>query len=118
MGMGEKKSYVCQNPSCQQTFTVPLKTLNVQSNPTEPYYACPFCLTKLQEPTLKIPKPAAVPSEAAPKKAHSSVDEKPTTCKFHLGYLSERAQKEQIPEDCLLCKSIVECMLKKMRDEK
>jgi hypothetical protein len=113
--MGEKKQFVCQNPSCQQTFTVPLETLNVQANPTEPYYACPYCLTKLREPTLKIQKPTI--SEPVPQKNKNADDgEKPEACKFHLGYLSERVQKEQIPEECLLCKSIVECMLKKMRD--
>lgn len=115
MSVGEKKPFICQNPSCQQTFTVPLKTLNLQTNPTEPYYACPFCLTKIEEPTLKIEKPRV--NESAPPKKQSTGGEKPAACQFHLGYLSERAQKEQIPDDCLLCKSIVECMLKKMHDE-
>jgi hypothetical protein len=42
--------------------------------------------------------------------------EKPSDCQLHLGYLSERSSKEQIPDGCLVCKDIVECMLKKMRD--
>ena len=46
--MGEKKTFTCQNPSCKITFTTPLKTINLQENPTEPYYACPFCLTKIE----------------------------------------------------------------------
>jgi hypothetical protein len=113
--MGEKKTFVCQNTACQQTFTVPLKTLNVQANPTEPYYACPFCLTKLEEPTLNLPQSRPVKQESQ-KKQKDNDGEKPSGCRFHLGYLSERVQNAQIPDDCLLCKSIVECMLKKMRD--
>jgi hypothetical protein len=42
--------------------------------------------------------------------------EKPTGCQYHPGYLSERSSKQQIPDDCLVCKDIVECMLKKMRE--
>jgi hypothetical protein len=34
-------------------------------------------------------------------------------CKNHFGYLSERSLKEQIPDECLTCKDIVHCMLKK-----
>ena len=41
--------------------------------------------------------------------------EKPTGCRYHLGYLSEREQNQQIPDDCIVCKNIVECMLRKMR---
>ena len=117
MSLGEKKTFNCQNPSCQQTFTVPLKTLNLQANPTEPYFACPYCLTKVQDPKLKIQE-GQVKESIPQKKASKYLNEKPTpACQFHLGYLSERTQKEQIPDDCVLCKSIIECMLKKMRDD-
>ncbi|MCW4000372.1 MAG: hypothetical protein NWE93_09035 [Candidatus Bathyarchaeota archaeon] len=116
MSTGEKKNFVCQNPSCQQTFTAPLKTLNLQADPTEPYYACPFCLTKIEEPTIELPQ-APLKEESTQKKQSEKSTGNPSECKFHMGYLSERTQKEQIPEDCMLCQSIVECMLKRMRDE-
>jgi hypothetical protein len=41
--------------------------------------------------------------------------EKSAGCNYHLGYLSERSSKEQIPDECMTCKDIVECMLKKMK---
>ena len=47
------------------------------------------------------------------KMAKSSVT--PASCQYHLGYLSERSSKEQFPDDCLVCKNIVECMQKKTR---
>jgi hypothetical protein len=34
-------------------------------------------------------------------------------CKNHFGYLGERSLKGQIPDECLTCKEIVHCMLKK-----
>jgi hypothetical protein len=125
MLMGEKKKGTCLNPSCKRTFSTPLKTLNLQENPTEPYYACPFCLTKIEEATLISQEHLsdeigqnnqAIEALEKPKSAKNS--EKPLACKYHLGYLSERGQKEKIPDDCLLCKNIVDCMLKRMREEK
>ncbi len=42
--------------------------------------------------------------------------EKPSGCHHHPGYLSERSSKEQISDECLICKDIVDCMLRKMRE--
>jgi hypothetical protein len=119
--MGEKKTFTCQNISCKKTFTAPLKTLNLQENPSEPYFACPFCLSKIESPEMKIqekpsqPQAPQKPSEAQSKQGSPKSNEKPGACQFHLGYLSERTQKE-IPDNCLVCKNIVDCMLRKMRD--
>jgi hypothetical protein len=61
--------------------------------------------------------------EVQPKKNQVDVEikhiensEKPAACQYHLGYLSERSSKQQIPDDCLVCKDSVECMLRKMRE--
>jgi hypothetical protein len=117
--MGEKKTLTCPNISCKKTVTAPLKTLNLQENPSEPYFACPFCLSKIEMPELQSQeKPSQLPqkpSEAESKQGSSKKNEKLADCQFYLGYLSERKQKE-IPDNCLVCKSIVECMLRKMRD--
>lgn len=117
--MGDKKDFTCPNKSCSKVFTAPIKTLNLQDNPSEPYYACPFCLTRIdgaqgakyEVPIKKTPTPKL--EEEKPKRSEDN--EKPASCAYHLGYLSERDHKE-IPEGCLLCREIVSCMLKKMRD--
>jgi hypothetical protein len=36
----------------------------------------------------------------------------PDQCRFYLGYLHKRPQSENIPEECLLCNQMVNCMLK------
>jgi len=33
-------------------------------------------------------------------------------CVRHFGYLSKRSKKEKIPEECIICENIVQCMLK------
>ena len=114
--MGEKKIYTCPNVACKKTFTAPLKTLNLQDNPGEPYYACPVCLTKIEPPEqAKLENVTQQPKAVeAMHKQNNKNDGKPAGCQFHMGYLSTRGKKE-IPEDCLICRDIVECMLNKMR---
>jgi hypothetical protein len=116
--MGEKKTYICPTIGCKKTFTTPLKTLNLQDNPSEPYYACPICLTRIEPPEqTKLEKVTQQPKPVeAVHKQNSKDANKPSGCAFHLGYLSTRGKKE-IPEDCLTCRDIVECMLNKMRLE-
>ena len=104
----------CPNASCKKTFNTPLKTLNLQCEPVELYPACPFCLTRIEGVEVEgINKAEKLPEKKANLQENPTV--KPASCEYHLGYLSERGQKEQIPEDCIICKDIVECMLKKMR---
>jgi hypothetical protein len=119
--MGEKKSYTCPNAACKKVFTVPLKTLNLQESPSESYFACPICLTRIQstetEHREKIIVTSKVNMEKVVEKQPSiKENEKPTSCQFHMGYLSERTKKE-IPENCLVCKEIVTCMLKKFHEK-
>jgi len=33
-------------------------------------------------------------------------------CTHQFGYLSKRSPKEKIPEECMMCENIVQCMLK------
>lgn len=42
--------------------------------------------------------------------------ESPSSCLHYLGYLSEKSSNEQIPDECMMCKEIVTCMLKKMKE--
>jgi hypothetical protein len=113
----------CQNPSCRKNFTAPLKTLNLQENPSKHYFACPFCLTKIkivEEPLKAGEKPEEVEppkiSQAETRENLTKNGNKPSDCHYHPGYLSERSSKEQIPDECLVCKDIVDCMLRKMRE--
>ncbi len=49
--------------------------------------------------TLEAPKPA------------ESKEETPTGCPHHFGYLSKRPKDIPIPEECLTCRKMVQCML-------
>jgi hypothetical protein len=98
--------------------------LNLQQDSEGPYDACPYCLTEIvvdDEPTLASAEPETFePEETEAEEKESTeerveIPEKPSECGYHLGYLSERSSKEKIPDECMMCKDIVECMLKKMK---
>jgi len=97
--------------------------LNLQG-PAEPYTACPYCLTKITEAKIepaKKPERMHTETDLAKEKPSNNKEklpinnEKSPGCQNHLGYLSERGQNQQIPDECIVCREIVECMLQKMR---
>ena len=104
----------CPNPSCGRVFSTPLKTLNLQGS-AEPYPACPYCLTKIVDSKAKTDLSETEDEKSLFKEKSSKNKEKPSGCQHHLGFLSEREEKQQIPDECIVCKALLECMLQKMR---
>lgn len=120
----EKQSYTC--PSCGKTFTTPILVENLSSATGETYEACPYCLTKIEteKPTKKktaVTKSRKVKKEVRVKqkivqrlkKEVFKPSSEKHRCPHYLGYLATRPKGEAIPEECLTCTKIVECMLKK-----
>lgn len=105
----------CQNSSCKKNFETPLKTLNLQSSPTEIYNACPYCLSKIKEPEKALENLQAKVNQVRTKEGLDKNNDNLIKCHFHQGYLSERTSKENIPDECLVCKDILECMLRNVR---
>jgi len=60
------------------------------------------------------PEKEPVETNLTKEKQNKNVEKK-STCQHHLGYLSEREKKQQIPDECIICKDSVECMLRNMR---
>ena len=108
------KMFTCPNPSCGKVFATPLKTLNLRDS-AGPYPACPFCLTIITCPKIEITKSEPQEENRSSKNKKDKNKEKPQTCNYHLGYLSERQDKQKIPDDCMVCQHLLDCMLQKMR---
>ena len=101
--------------------------MNLQQDTEEPYDACPYCLTEIvldDEPTVAPDEPETFEPEEAETEVeetahvekHVEIPETPSECLHYLGYLSEKSSKEKIPDECMMCKDIVTCMLKKMKE--
>ncbi|HJW66100.1 MAG TPA: hypothetical protein VJ507_04870 [Candidatus Bathyarchaeia archaeon] len=96
----------CPNESCKKAFTKPLKALDLQAS-SEVYDACPHCLTRVSSTDKQTATGNEVDFEISEAKA---------ICSHHLGYLCDRPEKGKIPDECIVCKNIVPCMLKSLKE--
>ena len=133
---------VCPNPKCHREIEEPILLNNLSKTPAEQYYACPHCLIKLDmdaenekdvieesthgppmHPSLEkvLDVISAKPQreregvegrEEAPVKPSKGKEKGPKGCPHHFGYLAHRPKDASIPQECLTCTKIVECMLK------
>lgn len=119
----ENQSYTCPNPSCGRVFTNPIKAENLRSKDAEVYDACPFCLTEITlekkaitiEEKKNLEKKKTKSEQASVYSKKETIAESPPKvqkCTHQFGYLSKRSAKEKIPEECMMCENIVQCMLK------
>jgi len=134
---------VCPNPKCHREIEEPILLNNLSTTPAEQYYACPHCFIKLDEnaendediaqestvdsslhPSLEkvldvISAQPQKEKEGKKKKEEPLVEppekkEKgPSECSHNFGYLASRARDAPIPQECLTCPKIVDCMLKR-----
>jgi hypothetical protein len=115
----EDQQLTCSNCACGWVFSKPIKVINLRETNSEPYDACPRCLTEIViegEPSVgSIPnigtetEPLEIKPNIKDKKAEPQLT---SPCAHHFGYLSERLRNEKIPDDCVMCENIVKCMLK------
>jgi len=107
--------FVCPNESCRRVFSRPLKTVLLGSL-TGPFDACPYCLTKVGD-GVSIDSPISEVEVLAESRApEAEKSQSPPGCKRHFGYIGQKGAKDPIPDECLTCKEIVQCMLKKSKD--
>jgi len=120
------QSFTCSNPECGRVFANPIIVQDLTSKNEPSYSACPYCLTEIvieedseveeEKRTLKKKRAIIEKAKAQPPKLKPAeqLSLKEQGCPYHFGYLSQRSRKEEIPEECMTCKKIVECMLKKV----
>jgi len=102
---------VCE--CCGKEFELPVKLTVLSEEPQETYLACPFCFTKVEEARAE----AVVESVLSEKREKASVKRKMEasgahvgSCGHHLGYLKGRTKNAEIPDECLVCPKILQCM--------
>jgi hypothetical protein len=116
------ESFTCTNPLCGRFFSKPLMAVNLRSEERERYPACPYCLTEitakrpssLGEVSLSEEENVITDAEktAKPVEEKSSESQAKGQCPYHFGYLGERLNKDQMPEECMVCENILDCMRK------
>jgi len=101
--------------ACGEAFEQPLLAMVFSDALVEEYYACPKCLSKVaslghqkdfevdetEQEEVEEPVTADVAADAV---------DGPSGCMHNLGYLKRRAKSDPIPEECLTCSKMIDCM--------
>jgi hypothetical protein len=105
----------CPNIDCRRSFSHPLQVTVLSSNPVETYPACPYCMSKI-EMTEEVQKPekSILASIQIAAKQQKEKEENQTTselkCSHGFGYLKNRPKGSSIPDECLTCQKMIQCL--------
>ena len=117
--MGENL-HVCVYDRCGKSFTAPVRLTDLSRRPrSETYYACPYCFSKMDESEhdisheIKLMKNDGYETSASnkPKNQAAEKEDITVTCPHHVGYLKKRSKDESVPDSCLTCPKILQCMV-------
>jgi hypothetical protein len=110
------QKFTCPNPKCERTFSSPITVQNLTEPNRAPYYACPYCLTEMGETSenqLKAHRTGRSETErlkTQPVEAEPPQEPPSHKCPYHFGYLSKRSKEEKIPDECMICEKLIDCM--------
>jgi hypothetical protein len=93
-------------------FNAPLLAVAFSDSLVQEYYACPKCLSKVH--SVERQEQADVDDvveedNSLDMEVEDTLAEE-TSCTHHLGYLKRRPKNTSIPEECLTCSKMIECM--------
>ena len=99
--------------TCGEEFEAPLFAVVSSGYLLEEYYACPRCLSKVG--VVERNKTVEVDETEEEDKKFQEIEvedkmEEAVTCAHYLGYLKRRPKNTPIPEECLTCSKMIECM--------
>ena len=106
--------------ACGTSFENPLLAMVFNESVVKEYYACPNCLSKVSsfkqkpdgEDVDKVNDIQAVAEAVEELDANVAEDEGRVEagCLHQLGYLKRRPKNTPIPEECLTCSKMIDCM--------
>lgn len=115
-----QETCTCPNNECAKNFDHPIELTVLSSNPVETYLACPYCMSRIDERQEVEEEPRVTKSSSATsriaallKKEQEKEGEKETdedSCSHGYGYLKKRPKDAPIPDECLVCKKMIQCL--------
>ena len=108
----------CPNPKCEKKFENLIIVHNNSQIPSDSFYACPYCLMKLDPIATQILKKEEISIEEKPEEGKTEIasthpeKEIPKGCPQYFGYLYVRPKDAIIPQECLICQKILDCTTK------
>jgi DNA-directed RNA polymerase subunit RPC12/RpoP len=106
---------------CGEEYETPLFAVVSSDYLVEEYYACPRCLSKVtlnvgRQKNVEVEKVEADEAEEENEAEEpeqmkvEQTEEQTGTCTHHLGYLKRRPKNTPIPEECLTCSKMIDCL--------
>ena len=98
--------------TCGEEVETPLLAMISSGFLLEEYYACPKCLSKVGNVERKknVEVDEAKEEEKTLKAEVENTLEENVACAHNLGYLKRRPKNTPIPEECLTCIKMIDCM--------
>jgi len=97
----------CPYKGCGKSFDKPTVLTDSSSMPRETYYACPYCMSKL-DIIVENMKLVSVKTTEYPK-----VFDSPAKCAHYIGFLTALPKHAPIPDECLVCPKVLQCNIKR-----
>jgi len=96
--------------ACGRMFGNPIQLTNLSAIPMQTYNACPFCFSKLKLDNFEVlaSGDAGNTHEETQKNTESPAQ---SECPHYLGYLKKRPKNTPIPDSCLVCQKMIQCIL-------
>ncbi len=97
----------CPYKGCEKTFDKPTVLTDTSTIPRQSFYACPYCMSKLDIVTegLKIVDVRAT--------EYPMVFDSPAKCAHFSGLLNTLPEDAPLPDECLVCPKVLQCNIRK-----
>jgi len=102
---GEKMK--CPYKGCEKTFDKPAVLTDSSTIPRQTYYACPYCMSKLDIIVDDGKVISVRPSD------YPIVFDSPAKCAHYFGFLNSIPGNAPIPDECLVCPKVFQCNIRK-----
>jgi len=94
---------------CGRAVSAPVRLTDLSRKPfEETYYACPFCFSRLD---VEDVAEHLEHSHGREKKGGRKIAVAVSNCLHEFGYLRSRPKDSAIPDECLTCPRILQCMV-------
>ena len=97
----------CPYKGCEKSFEKPTVLTDNSTIPRQSYYACPYCMSKLDIVTegLKVVDVRAT--------EYPTVFDSPAKCAHFSGLLNTLPSDAPLPDECLVCPKVLQCNIRK-----
>ena len=97
----------CPYKGCGKSFEKPTVLTDSSTIPRQNYYACPYCMSKI-DIVVEDTKIVDVKPTEYPK-----VFDSPAKCVHFFGFLNSISKDAPIPDECLVCPKVLQCSIKR-----